>query len=85
MAHDRKAREAIIRKVAAGVHHAAGTCRIGRESDTLAVVDSACRVHRIDGLRVADASVMPTVVSANTHLAVIMIAEKVAQMIKDSR
>jgi choline dehydrogenase-like flavoprotein len=47
-------------------------------SDPMAVVDSELRVHGIDGLRVADASIMPTVVSGNTNTAAIMISEKVA-------
>jgi 5-(hydroxymethyl)furfural/furfural oxidase len=85
LARDRGACEAIVRKVAAGVHHAAGTCRMGREDERAAVVDPCCRIHRVEGLRVVDASVMPTVVSANTHLAVLMIAEKVTQMIRDGR
>ena len=85
LATDRAACEAVIRRVGAGVHHVSGTCRIGRGDDPAAVVDPSCRVHGIDGLRVVDASVMPTVVSANTHLAVLMIGEKVAQTILDER
>ncbi len=85
LAADPDACRALVRRVGAGVHHVSGTCRIGRADDVDAVVDSACRVHGVAGLRVVDSSVMPTVVSANTHLAVLMIGEKVAQAIRDER
>jgi choline dehydrogenase len=68
-----------IRSHASTVWHMAGTCRMGR--DPLAVVDPQLRVHGIAGLRVADASIMPKVVSANTNAACVMIGEKVAEMI----
>lgn len=61
------------------IYHTCGTCRMGQGAD--AVVDPMLRVHGIDGLRVADASVMPQIVSANTQAAVFMIAEKAADMI----
>jgi choline dehydrogenase len=51
-------------------------------SDPMAVVDEELRVHGVDGLRVADASIMPTVVSGNTNAATIMIGEKLADMVR---
>jgi choline dehydrogenase len=62
------------------VYHPTSTCRMG--SDRMAVVDAELRVHGIEGLRVADASIMPTVVSGNTNAAAIMIGEKVADIVR---
>jgi choline dehydrogenase len=61
--------------------HAAGTCRMGRPDDRRSVVDPACRVLGIQGLRVIDASIMPIHVRANTHLTTVMIGEAMADRI----
>ena len=67
-----------IRQNVAGMFHVAGTCRMGPADDRDAVVDPAGRVHGIDGLRVVDASLMPTVPRANTNIPTIMLAEKIS-------
>lgn len=65
-------------------YHLIGTCRMGPRSDKLAVVDHELKVHGLAGLRIADASIMPTMPSANTYAATLMIAEKAADMIRGS-
>ena len=59
--------------------HAVGTCRMGRPDDPAAVVDPDCRVLGYEGLRVCDASVMPDLPKANTHLTVVAIADELAR------
>ncbi|HZL29466.1 MAG TPA: GMC family oxidoreductase N-terminal domain-containing protein [Pseudolabrys sp.] len=64
--------------------HPSSTCAIGAVDNPMAVVDPQCRVYGVAGLRVADASVMPTVVSANTNMAAIMIGERVAEFMRQA-
>ncbi len=74
--------DAHIRATAITVHHPAGTCKMGGASDEFAVVDTDLKVRGIDSLRVVDASVMPDLPSGNINAAVIMIAEKAADLIR---
>jgi 5-(hydroxymethyl)furfural/furfural oxidase len=67
-----------IRENVAGTFHPVGTCRMGAAEDRNAVTDSAGRVHGIEGLRVIDASIMPTVPRGNTNIPTVMVAEKLA-------
>jgi choline dehydrogenase len=60
------------------IFHPVGTCKMGRADDAMAVVDARLRVHGVAALRVADASVMPTITSGNTNAPVLMIAERAA-------
>jgi choline dehydrogenase/4-pyridoxate dehydrogenase len=74
--------DAHARATAITVHHPLGTCKMGRASDPMAVVDPELKVLGIDGLRVVDASVMPDLVGGNINAPVIMIAEKAADLIR---
>ena len=66
-------------------HHISGTCKMGPDSDSMAVVDQYCHVRGMENLRVADASVMPDCIRANTNATTIMIGEKVSDYIKEGR
>ncbi|NDY93335.1 GMC family oxidoreductase [Ideonella livida] len=74
---------AFIREHADTIYHPVGSCRMGQ--DRLAVVSPTLRVQGLHGLRVVDASVMPRIVSGNTHAAVVMIAERAAAMVRAAR
>ena len=67
------------RNYGATIFHPSGTCKMG--SDPMAVVDDQLRVHGVTGLRVVDCSIMPTLVSGNTHAPAVMVAEKATDSI----
>ena len=79
---DDAAIDAFIRARGETIYHPVGTCRMGQASDPLAVVDAQCRVIGLKGLRVVDASVIPTLIGGNTNAPTIMIAEKIADAIR---
>ncbi len=72
-----------IRNTVQPYYHLVGTCKMGQ--DNLAVVDAQLRVHGIEGLRVVDASIMPTIVNGNTNAPTIMIAEKIADLLRNKQ
>jgi len=74
--------DAFVRAKGESAYHPCGTCKMGGAEDGDAVVDEELRVHGIDGLRVVDASVMPSIVSGNLNAPTIMIAEKAADEIR---
>ena len=83
LVQDDEALTEFIRASVGGVWHASGTCRMGSPDDPDAVTDSAGRVYKVDGLRVCDASLMPIIPRANTNIPTIMMAERIADLIKE--
>jgi choline dehydrogenase-like flavoprotein len=77
--------EQFVRRHADTIYHPVGTCRMGPDPAAGAVVDARLRVHGVDGLRVVDASAMPSVVGGNTNAPVIMMGEKAVDMIRADR
>ncbi|MBI2961968.1 MAG: GMC family oxidoreductase N-terminal domain-containing protein [Betaproteobacteria bacterium] len=82
---DERLLDAWLLRHASGYFHPVGSCRMGAESDPYAVVDSSGRVRGVAGLRIADASIMPSITRAPTHLTTIMIAEKMADAMNGQR
>ncbi len=76
--------DAYIRQASGSAYHPCGTCRMGGEGDTGVVVDSQGRVRGLEGLRVVDASIMPSIVSSNLNCVVMMMAEKLSDVILGS-
>lgn len=79
----KEARMRFVRENGQGALHPSGACKMG--TDAMAVVDPQLRVHGLDGLRVADSSIMPRLISGNTNAPAIMIGERVSQFIKGNR
>jgi choline dehydrogenase len=75
---------AFARRDSDTIYHGAGTCKMGPAGDATAVVDPSLRVRGVDGLRVADGSIMPEVVNATTHAACVMIGEKAADLVRQA-
>ncbi|WCT73781.1 GMC family oxidoreductase N-terminal domain-containing protein [Sphingomonas naphthae] len=75
--------EAALRKIVNTAYHPTGTCKMGPDDDPMAVVDHRLRVRGVSGLRVVDASVMPSIISGNTSAPTMMIAQRAAQFIRE--
>ena len=74
-----------LRRNSGTSHHISGTCKMGPDSDPMTVVDQYLKVKGVEGLRVADASIMPDCIRANTNATTIMIGEKVSDLIKEGK
>jgi choline dehydrogenase len=84
MASDAGLDEFMLREITTG-HHSSGTCKMGPASDPMAVVDQYGKVHGLQHLRVVDAAIMPDCIRANTNVTTMMIAERVADFIKEGK
>jgi 5-(hydroxymethyl)furfural/furfural oxidase len=80
--HDDHAMTQFITRSVGGTWHPSGTCRMGAADDLLAVTDASGAVHGVQDLQVCDASLMPSIPCANTNIPTIMIAERIADMIR---
>ncbi|HMO54324.1 MAG TPA: GMC oxidoreductase, partial [Tepidiformaceae bacterium] len=83
MVEDEGALREFLRANVTHLVHPVGTCKMGPASDPMAVVGQDGRVHGLAGLRVADASIMPNLIRANTNLTAIMIGERIAEMMAE--
>ena len=72
-----------MRKTVFNTTHASGTCKIGPASDPMAVVDQHLTIHGLENIKVADASVMPNVIRANTNATTIMVGERAADWLRN--
>ena len=75
---------AYCREYGTTIFHPSGTAKMGPANDSMAVVDAKLRVHGVEGLRVVDCSIMPTLISGNTNIPTVMIAERAAVFILDT-
>ncbi|CAF1257288.1 unnamed protein product [Rotaria sordida] len=76
--------ESFVRKYSLTVYHPVGTCKMGKQEDSMSVVTPDTRVKGVKGLRVVDASIMPSLVSGNTNIPVVALAERAADLIKNN-
>ncbi|HZP54894.1 GMC family oxidoreductase, partial [Actinocrinis sp.] len=81
--YDDEALRGYIEKAVDSAYNPVGTTRMGPAADPLAVVDQRCAVHGVENLRVADASIMPSMVCANTHLSVVLIGERASALLRE--
>jgi 5-(hydroxymethyl)furfural/furfural oxidase len=79
---DDQALQTLLKAAVGGVWHASGTCRMGSADDPMAVTDETGQVRRMPGLRICDASLMPAIPRANTNIPTIMMAERIADLMK---